>query len=120
MEQDSKPECTPIEGSDAIQRILEERAAVLARPTEAVAAGDTLELVILVVGKERYGIPIQQVHEIQALTAGLTPVPGIPPHWIGLMNLRGRLHPVLDLGHFLNATPFSPTADRPAVLHNAT
>ncbi len=104
------PEYTTMQGSDTIQRILEERARILARPPAAASASDTVELVILVVGKERYGIAIEQVHEIQALTAALTPVPGVPPHWIGLMNLRGRLHPVLDLGYFLTATPFNAPA----------
>jgi purine-binding chemotaxis protein CheW len=102
---------TTIEGSDTIQRILEERARILARPPETVSASDTVELVILVVGKERYGVPIQQVREIQALTAALAPVPGVPSCWVGLMNLRGRLHAVLDLGAFLTATPFSTAAN---------
>ena len=28
---------------------------------------------------------------------GLTPVPGVGKHWAGVVNLRGRLYPVLDL-----------------------
>jgi purine-binding chemotaxis protein CheW len=106
MRQDP-PEPTTTQDADAIQRILEERALVLARSPEKASAGDSVELVILIVGKERYGIAIEQVHEIQALAAALTSVPGVPFYWVGLMNLRGRLHPVLDLGAFLTATPFS-------------
>jgi len=95
---------------DTIQRILEARARVLARPPETVSISDAAELVVLVVGKERYGVAIEHVHEIQALNAAPTPVPGVPSHWVGLMNLRGRLYPVLDLGAFVTATPFSAPA----------
>jgi purine-binding chemotaxis protein CheW len=85
----------------AIQRILEERAAALARS----AADDhdpvkTIPLVELSLGAERFGIDLQQVQEIQPLK-GLTRVPGVAAHWAGVVNLRGRLYPVLDLRHVL-------------------
>ena len=88
--------------SAAVQRILEERARLLARPPETPIAGDTTELVILVLGGERYGVDIRRVREIHILDAALTPVPGVPSYWVGLLNVRGRLYPILDLGDYLS------------------
>jgi purine-binding chemotaxis protein CheW len=59
------------------------------------------ELVVAVVRGERFGVPIARVREIQALGVTLPHVPGLPAYWVGLMNLRGRLYPVLDLGSYL-------------------
>jgi len=85
-----------------IERILEERARALARApaAEREAAGHEDELVVLALGAERYGVDILQVQTIQALT-GLAYVPGLPAFWAGLVNLRGRLYPVLNLRRYL-------------------
>src|SRR5258708_32980105 len=83
-----------------IEAILEERAQVLARVPASDAARLEAELVVLALGQERYGVDILQVQTIQAL-AGLARVPGLPAFWAGLVNLRGRLYPVLNLRRFL-------------------
>jgi purine-binding chemotaxis protein CheW len=49
-----------------------------------------------VLGGESYGIGILQVREIIRPTA-ITPVPRMPPHIQGVINLRGKIIPVLDL-----------------------
>jgi purine-binding chemotaxis protein CheW len=49
-----------------------------------------------VLGGEAYGIGILQVREIIRPTA-ITPVPQMPPHIQGVINLRGKIVPVLDL-----------------------
>jgi purine-binding chemotaxis protein CheW len=56
--------------------------------------------VVLAIGPERYGVPAEQVQEIQAL-ANLARVPGLPPFWAGVVNLHGRLYPVLNLRRYL-------------------
>jgi purine-binding chemotaxis protein CheW len=87
---------------DQVRRVLEERARALARPPEDQADGDTLELVVLAVGAERYGVDVRLVREVRPL-AGLAPVPGTPACWAGLVNLRGSLCPVLSLRRYLGA-----------------
>lgn len=82
------------------QRILHERARALARPGEVDEPVYGKEMLVLVAGPERYAVPVDRIREIQAAKE-LTPVPGVPPYWIGLVNLRGRLHPVLDLRRYL-------------------
>jgi purine-binding chemotaxis protein CheW len=85
---------------DTVRRILEERARVLARAPEAEDASEIERLVVLVLGQERYGVDIGHVREIQPVAA-LTRIPGTPPFWAGLINLRGTVYPVLHLARFL-------------------
>jgi len=85
-----------------IQRILEDRARELARlpKQKTKTGGEIQEFLILEVGNEFYGVHIENVQEIQLLK-GLAPVPGTPDFWAGLINLRGRLVPALDLRRYM-------------------
>jgi len=100
---------------DATRRILEERARELARPMQKDEEEEASSLLILAVGVERYGIDINTVGETRPL-AGLAPLPHAPPFWKGLVNVRGRLCPVLDLGRYLQVpepeSPSLPPRDR--------
>jgi purine-binding chemotaxis protein CheW len=93
-----------------VRRILEERARALAGPLLAEEAVDTVDLVVLTVGPERYGVDADLVGEVRPL-ADLTPVPGTPPCWAGIVNVRGTLYPVLDLRRYLDLAPVE-TGDR--------
>jgi purine-binding chemotaxis protein CheW len=57
---------------------------------------DTFHLVTFQLGKEEYGIEIASVQEIIRAT-DITPVPGAPTHVRGVINLRGKIIPVVDL-----------------------
>jgi purine-binding chemotaxis protein CheW len=102
---------------DRLQQVLEERARLLARPAADHAGEDVVELVVLTVGAERYGVDVRLVREVRPL-AGLAPVPGTPDVWAGLVNLRGSLCPVLSLRRYLQVTgPGAETgASGPGVL----
>lgn len=55
-----------------------------------------LHLVTFRLDREEYGVDIQSVQEI--IRAGdVTPVPGAPRHVRGVINLRGKIIPVVDL-----------------------
>ena len=57
---------------------------------------DLLQLVSFVVGAEEYAIPILAVQEINRMMA-ITSVPQSPPFVEGVINLRGKVIPVVDL-----------------------
>jgi purine-binding chemotaxis protein CheW len=47
-------------------------------------------------GQESYGLPVLEVREIIRLVP-ITPVPQMPAHIRGVINLRGKIVPVVDL-----------------------
>ncbi len=53
-------------------------------------------LVTFNLGREEYGVDIASVQEI-IRASDITPVPGAPPHVRGVINLRGKIIPVVDL-----------------------
>jgi purine-binding chemotaxis protein CheW len=88
---------------EEIQAILEERARELSRPAaEAEDDGDVVEMAIVETGGERYAIDVFYLREVRA-TPSISAFPSLPSVWAGLMNLRGALHPVLDLGAYLGS-----------------
>jgi purine-binding chemotaxis protein CheW len=88
---------------DRARAVLEERARALARPLQVAAPeAATLRLVTFGLANERYAIEARHVREVVRLT-GYTPVPGAPDFLLGVMNLRGEVVAVLDLGKFLGA-----------------
>ncbi len=55
-----------------------------------------LQLVVFNLGQEEYGLPITKVQEINRL-APITKLPQAPSFMEGVINLRGRVIPVIDL-----------------------
>lgn len=55
-------------------------------------------------GQEEYAIPLLSVKEVIALPE-ITPVPQTPPHFLGIMNLRGQVISVMDLRAKLSIKP---------------
>jgi purine-binding chemotaxis protein CheW len=47
-------------------------------------------------GREEFGIQVRHVREIMGVQ-DITPVPGTPAHLKGVINLRGKIVPVVDL-----------------------
>lgn len=81
-------------------------ADTLAPPadSEPVLAADELHLVTFTLGSEEYGAPIRQVREVVRV-GEITRVPHAPAHMRGVMNLRGRVLPVLELRSRLGLPP---------------
>lgn len=55
-----------------------------------------LQLVVFSIGKELYGVGIDAVHEIVKVPE-VTEVPDAPAILLGVINLRGKIIPVVDL-----------------------
>jgi purine-binding chemotaxis protein CheW len=75
----------------AQEEINQERSAERKEQVEAL-----LHLVTFQLGKEEYGVEIASVQEI-IRAADITPVPGAPSHVRGVINLRGKIIPVVDI-----------------------
>jgi purine-binding chemotaxis protein CheW len=74
---------------------------------------DDIQLVSLYVGKHEYTLPIQAVQEVVRVIKP-TQVPEAPPHMAGLVNLRGRVTPVIRMDVLLGVERDQDTLDREA------
>jgi purine-binding chemotaxis protein CheW len=82
------------------ERILHARAQALAQPPSSTdARGTMLELLEFRLASERYALETRYVQDVHPLRE-LTPLPCTPPFVLGIVNVRGRILPVLDLRKF--------------------
>ena len=85
----------------AVETVWRERAERLSqRPISAGPAQDAFPVLVLGIGKERYGIHLPDVVEVLPLLTP-TPVPGAPAVFAGVINVHGEIRPVIDLKRFL-------------------
>jgi purine-binding chemotaxis protein CheW len=68
----------------------------LSSPVEAGTGTHAGKYLTFQIGDENYGIPVLRTREIIRLPK-ITPVPQMPAHVRGVINLRGRVIPVVDL-----------------------
>ena len=73
---------------------------------EKSVAGDTIQLACFIIDELLCGIDIKWVQEINRKLA-LTQVPLSPDYVVGIMNLRGRIVTVINLGKKLGLAPCS-------------
>jgi purine-binding chemotaxis protein CheW len=57
---------------------------------------ESLQLVTFKIGNEEFGIDIRMVHEINRMIE-ITKIPNAPSHVEGVVNLRGKIIPVVNL-----------------------
>ena len=81
-------------------------AAAQDHPIDLTNSGDERQLVVFQLGAELYGCEISRVHEIIRLQS-VTKVPRAPAFVEGVINLRGKVIPVVDLRRRFGL----PTAD---------
>ncbi len=65
-------------------------------------------------GQEQYAMELLTVREVIAMPE-ITPVPQTPPHFLGIMNLRGQVISVMDLRSKLNIKP-NPAAETAIII----
>jgi purine-binding chemotaxis protein CheW len=84
------------------RQILRARAQLLARPLKRTAQeGAAFELLEFRLAQERYAIETQWVWEVSTFK-DLTPLPCCPRFILGIVNVRGRILPVIDLKKFFD------------------
>ncbi len=84
------------------QDILRRRAIDFAKPAPA-EPDDMLDLVAFACGERRYALPLADCSAIATLD-DLTPLPSLPSFYLGLLNFRGSIYPVIDLRPLLGLT----------------
>lgn len=83
-------------------QILRTRARALSRPPETVPeTASLIQVLEFRLADERYAVETRYVREVYPLK-DLTPLPGTPPFFRGLVNVRGRILPVVDLKKFFD------------------
>lgn len=88
-------------GPEERKRILKERAELLARETAKKVDGESIEVVEFLLATEHYGIESRYIREVYPLK-DYTPLPGVPPFVLGLLNVRGRIISVVDIKKFFD------------------
>ncbi|HON41793.1 MAG TPA: chemotaxis protein CheW [Bacillota bacterium] len=63
---------------------------------EQAIAGAEMQLVVFELGDESYGVDISRVQDINRMQE-ITEIPHAPESVVGVINLRGRVIPVIDL-----------------------
>lgn len=95
------------------KHLAERRAALLQQAAAAAEAqeggeGPGIQLLLFALGGESYAFPLERVREV-VKPGPITPVPSIPEHILGVMNLRGEILPVLDPKRLLGVGVGTPT-----------
>jgi purine-binding chemotaxis protein CheW len=88
---------------EALEAAWRRRAEELARPTSQ--AGESMlaeKSIVMRLGQELYAFLVRDVEEILRLHP-ITPVPCVPPHFLGVINRRGSILPIVDLRYFFSA-----------------
>ncbi|ABK17334.1 CheW protein [Syntrophobacter fumaroxidans MPOB] len=70
----------------------------------------TKQLVSFRIGEEEFGVDILMVQEIIRLPT-ITPIPNAPESILGMINLRGKIIPIIDLRQRLRIRGNMPTAN---------
>jgi purine-binding chemotaxis protein CheW len=73
------------------------------------SGADRRELISFRIGKQEFCVNVMSVREIRGWTA-TTPLPQSPAFVHGVINLRGAVLPVIDLGRRLGISSTTPTA----------
>lgn len=84
------------------REVLKKRAIAMAvEPEQKAPASGILEVIAFSLASESYGVESVMVREVYPLK-DFTPLPGVPSHILGIVNVRGQILPVVDLKKFFN------------------
>lgn len=75
--------------------VLAERARILARRPGSGAAAETLDALEFRLADGLYAVETAFIREVLPLRR-FSPLPSLPPHVLGIMNVRGRIWAVVD------------------------
>lgn len=85
---------------DELQAAWGRRALQVAQNLQEEEQGERVEMAVVRLGQERYGLDVQYIFDIRPLEQ-VTVVPRVPAWVAGIVNLRGRLISAIDLHAYL-------------------
>lgn len=100
------------ESPEHVKKTFRRRAVQLAQRPPADRPTSKIPSLIFRIAQERYAIPLKELAEVLPFR-GCTGVPGSSPQFLGVINLRGELRPVIDLARLLST---SSPSDSGAIL----
>ena len=96
--------------SEVMEQVWARRAERLAEVPAQPDESEQIQLVLLRLGREVYGLGAQYVFDIRPFDPqSVTRVPRVPNWVAGVVNLRGRILSVIDLQRFLGLSPAEGT-----------
>jgi len=98
---------------DVLHEIWAQRAEQFAELPLEEEGGEQIDLVIVRLGQELYGLTAQYVFDIrQVAQLQITRVPRVPEWIAGVVNVRGRVLAAFDLLRFLELAEAGPSSNR--------
>ena len=85
-----------LRSQEEIEALIRARAKQLEALENAPPQPEAIDLVILLVAGERYAFDVKEASEAIAITH-VTPLPGVPTFFRGLISHRGSVYPLLDI-----------------------
>lgn len=101
---------------DEIKFILKKRADRLSKELKPKDDfQDKIEVLAFQIEAEKYGIEVLFIHKVYLLK-DLTPLPGVSPHIIGMINVRGQIVPVLDFRKIFELSATDNTSNQKVIV----
>ena len=100
---------------DDIRDILQRRAKALVAPPPTISSTAFVDFVIFRLGRSRYAVDARQAASVVAINKP-TPLPGVPPFYLGLINHHGAIYPLLDIRPILGGSSQDPIAPSHAIV----
>ena len=93
------------ESPERIKAVFRQRALQLGKEhVDKKPAAKGIPALVFRLAQERYAIALKELAEVLPFQ-GCTQVPGTSPQFLGVINLRGELRPVIDLARVLSGSP---------------
>ena len=88
---------------DAVVQRLKQRAEQYAKEPSQDDSAEKYNVLTFALGQERYAVDVMLVKMVRHIDR-ITPVPGTPEFYPGVVNLRGQIITVMDLRRFFHMT----------------
>jgi purine-binding chemotaxis protein CheW len=108
-------EQTLADSDEERERVYRKRADLLAQPRSRQDDSSGEKIIVFRLGAARFAIPLIAIAEI-IVDSRTVPAPGAPPEVAGLMQVRGEVRPIWNLGRLLGLPDSVPHKGKTVLL----